>query len=134
MIRAFVRLLRWGIRLTAILILIAGLALAGAWALAMDTLETVAESPADAPLPVSRLRLGILAVAAQFLPLHHPGPAPVPGRVFQDCPDCPEMVALPPGRALIGTPLIELGRHRHLLQRFPAAIVAFQLLCITAQR
>ncbi len=32
------------------------------------------------------------------------------GAVFQDCPDCPQMVPVPPGQFLMGSPLDEPGR------------------------
>ena len=35
---------------------------------------------------------------------------PKPGDTFKDCPDCPVMVALPPGTFTMGTPENELGR------------------------
>ncbi len=33
-----------------------------------------------------------------WMPLHRPAAAPVPGEVFRDCPTCPLMKTLPPGR------------------------------------
>jgi formylglycine-generating enzyme required for sulfatase activity len=36
--------------------------------------------------------------------------ARVPGTVFRDCADCPEMVVIPPGRFLMGSPASEAGR------------------------
>jgi formylglycine-generating enzyme required for sulfatase activity len=41
-------------------------------------------------------------------------PAAKPGTVFRDCPDCPEMVMLPRGRFVMGTPPAEeeLRMHR----------------------
>jgi len=41
------------------------------------------------------------------------GPSPDqlrPGRVFRDCPDCPEMVVLPAGEFMMGSPASETGR------------------------
>lgn len=35
---------------------------------------------------------------------------PAPGTVFKDCKDCPEMVVLPAGSYLMGTPKDEMGR------------------------
>jgi formylglycine-generating enzyme required for sulfatase activity len=35
----------------------------------------------------------------------------VPGRVFRDCTECPEMVVVPPGRFQMGSPASEAGRH-----------------------
>lgn len=34
----------------------------------------------------------------------------MPGQTFRDCPDCPEMVVIPPGKFTIGSPLNEPGR------------------------
>ncbi|MCY4011658.1 MAG: SUMF1/EgtB/PvdO family nonheme iron enzyme, partial [Gammaproteobacteria bacterium] len=34
-----------------------------------------------------------------------------PGSRFRDCPRCPEMVVLPPGTFLMGSPDTEAGRH-----------------------
>lgn len=36
--------------------------------------------------------------------------APNPGTVFRDCPDCPEMVVVPPGSFTMGSPPSEQGR------------------------
>ena len=36
--------------------------------------------------------------------------APLPGKVFKDCRDCPEMVVLPAGTFTMGTPDNEVGR------------------------
>ena len=36
-----------------------------------------------------------------------------PGSVFRDCDDCPEMVVVPPGRFLMGSPDSEAGRLQH---------------------
>ena len=33
-----------------------------------------------------------------------------PGQIFRDCPDCPEMVVIPPGTFLMGAPADEAGR------------------------
>ncbi len=33
-----------------------------------------------------------------------------PGKVFRDCPDCPEMVVIPAGRFTMGSPANEIGR------------------------
>jgi formylglycine-generating enzyme required for sulfatase activity len=37
--------------------------------------------------------------------------ATAPGTEFRDCPDCPEMVVVPAGRFLMGSPASEAGRH-----------------------
>ncbi len=38
-------------------------------------------------------------------------PSQVPGTVTRDCPDCPEMVVIPPGRFTMGSPSNEEGRY-----------------------
>lgn len=35
---------------------------------------------------------------------------PVPGQIFRDCPDCPEMVVIPGGSFMMGSPENEAGR------------------------
>ncbi|WP_193142952.1 SUMF1/EgtB/PvdO family nonheme iron enzyme [Meridianimarinicoccus sp. MJW13] len=73
------------------------------------------------PVDLSRLqRLGLF-VTSQLLPLHQPGGATVvAGKVFRDCPDlCPEMVAIPAGYYLMGSPLIEGDRYVHVVSRRP---------------
>ena len=36
-----------------------------------------------------------------------------PGRVFRDCPECPEMVVVPAGSFMMGSPRDELGRNEY---------------------
>ncbi len=43
----------------------------------------------------------------------HAAAARIPGTVFQDCADCPEMVLLPPGSFQMGSPVSETGRQGH---------------------
>lgn len=75
---------------------------------------TAGQSPLAAPKDWG------LFLAAQVLPLRQPGAATVtPGREFQDCADCPQMVEIPPGYYLIGSPLFELGRYQHFFGRRP---------------
>jgi formylglycine-generating enzyme required for sulfatase activity len=38
------------------------------------------------------------------------GVAPAPGVVFRDCRDCPDLVVVPPGRFMMGSPASEAGR------------------------
>ncbi len=40
------------------------------------------------------------------------GPVPTAGSVFRDCPYCPEMVVIPPGRFMMGTDVSETSRQR----------------------
>ena len=37
-------------------------------------------------------------------------PLPAPGKTFRDCPECPEMVVVPPGSFVMGSPATEKGR------------------------
>ena len=68
---------------------------------------------ADKPLPA--YKDWSLFLAAQVLPLRQPGAAAVtPGRIFRDCPDCPEMVEIPAGFYLMGSPLFEWDRYRQI--------------------
>lgn len=39
-------------------------------------------------------------------------PGLAPGAVFRDCADCPEMVVVPPGKFVMGSPAGEAGRYR----------------------
>ncbi|WP_226689864.1 formylglycine-generating enzyme family protein [Ruegeria arenilitoris] len=64
---------------------------------------------------LSLLQHAALFVTAQFLPLRQPGYHLVTsGRVFQDCAECPELVEVPPGYFLLGSPVFEKGRYAHL--------------------
>lgn len=62
-----------------------------------------------------------LFVTSQVLPLRQPGAGNVrEGRIFRDCEEvCPDMVELPAGYYLMGTPLTELGRYMHVITRRP---------------
>lgn len=86
----------------------------------------VAEGPeaiAAAEAPLSATKDWALFLTAQILPLRQPGAAGIaPGRVFKDCPDCPEMVEIPAGFYLMGSPFIEWNRHRHLLDPRPLGL------------
>jgi formylglycine-generating enzyme required for sulfatase activity len=53
----------------------------------------------------ARLAGAALVAFAAMLPLSHaagPGKSSKPGTVFKDCPDCPEMVVIPPGKFMMG--------------------------------
>ncbi|MFM9488388.1 dihydropyoverdine dehydrogenase [Pseudomonas monachiensis] len=55
--------------------------------------------------------LTLLAVLGSALPgLAQAYTAPLPGKVFKDCRNCPEMVVLPAGTFTMGTPDDEVGR------------------------
>jgi len=41
------------------------------------------------------------------------GQALVPGTVFRDCPDCPEMIVVPSGEFVMGSPAGESGRNKN---------------------
>ncbi len=49
-----------------------------------------------AALPLALLTVAAMATAAES--------SRAPGSVFRDCDDCPEMVVIPPGRFVMGTP------------------------------
>ena len=67
---------------------------------------------------VKTLTAGILALAA--LPAASQAkktPPPVAGTTFRDCPDCPEMVAIPGGRFVMGSPASEPERDKDETQK-----------------
>lgn len=83
-----------------------------------DLDRAVAEG--DIARPLSAPKAAGLFLAAQVLPLRQPGASDVKaGRAFRDCTDCPEMVAIPPGMFLMGSPLFEPGRYAHVWTRPP---------------
>ena len=61
-------------------------------------------------------RLGASAAAARIMDASAPGPVlaagvrPAPGTMFRDCADCPQMVVLPAGKFMMGSPATEEGR------------------------
>lgn len=57
----------------------------------------------------SLLPLFLISVLASF-PAH--AQVEAPGTVFRDCPDCPEMVVIPPGSFVMGSPDSETGRDK----------------------
>lgn len=102
------------------------LSAAGLYALAQSALSDLdrivqdggAEGAPTDPLPAAKS--WALFLTAQILPLRQPGAATVQaGRTFRDCPDCPELVEIPAGYFLIGSPLVESGRHQHFFGRTP---------------
>lgn len=54
--------------------------------------------------------LALGALLAGLLPGTAQATEPQPGKVFKDCKDCPEMVVLPAGKFIMGTPDDEVGR------------------------
>ncbi len=52
-------------------------------------------------------------------------PGPQPGDVFRDCPDCPEMVAIPAGRFAMGSPSNEPQRRDNEGQQRQVSVSAF---------
>ncbi|HAL67261.1 MAG TPA: chromophore maturation protein PvdO, partial [Pseudomonas sp.] len=69
--------------------------------------------PCASPKPLSSTlhKLGAAVVLGLLAcPVVHAGEASKPGSVFKDCPHCPEMVVLPAGSYLMGTPEDEVGR------------------------
>src|SRR5689334_6419209 len=50
-----------------------------------------------------------------------------PDREFQECPECPQMVGLPAGKFLMGSPSREAGRFDSEGPQHPVTIKAFAL-------
>ena len=74
------------------------------FALATATLfGHVSEAPAQTTASPQQGR-GASAPAGPGFPVQ-------PGQSFRDCPDCPEMVVIPAGRFLMGSPATEMGRY-----------------------
>jgi formylglycine-generating enzyme required for sulfatase activity len=88
------------------------------------------------------LGLFLLAVPASLRAQERPGPAqaqaarsyPVqPGRSFRDCIDCPEMMVIPAGQFMMGSPATEVGRYsnegpqRAVALRAPLAVGVFEV-------
>ncbi len=48
-----------------------------------------------------------------------------PGAVFRDCPDCPEMVVLPAGSFVMGSPQTERGRRSNEGRQSPVQVASF---------
>jgi formylglycine-generating enzyme required for sulfatase activity len=87
---------------------------------ALADLDAAAAAGAAERDPLSAPKALALFLAAQILPLRQPGDEQIqPGRVFQDCPDCPAAVEIPAGYYLMGSTLFERGRYRHFFGRHP---------------
>ena len=70
------------------------------------------------------------AVAAARPPVPAPAPAATgqpPGTVFRDCPDCPEMVVIPAGDFLMGSPATERDRRADESPRLSVSLRSFAL-------
>lgn len=67
------------------------------------------------PSPDSKLDLNTVKIRAKAMPSK-------PGSLFQDCPDCPEMVLLPPGNFSMGAHDADLERTKEELPAHPIAI------------
>ena len=106
--------------------LAASLALAAVYSvaqLALADLDRIVASDAvgsSANDPLPAYKSWGLFLAAQVFALRQPGgEVTEAGRVFRDCPDCPEMVEIEAGYYLIGSPLTEIERYRHVFIRWP---------------
>ena len=54
-------------------------------------------------------------------------PARQAGEIFRDCPDCPEMVVIPSGSFVMGSPASEAGRHDDEGPQRPMSLPSFAL-------
>ena len=68
------------------------------WELIADS-----ESPADFREYLNQWSAGTFAARARDRIADLEPPAPVPGRVFRDCPECPQMIVLPAGTFRMGS-------------------------------
>jgi formylglycine-generating enzyme required for sulfatase activity len=113
----------WARSLTQILGFLLAIALGG-YMLALSALSDLdalmASGGAGPTNPLSEPKATALFLVSQVLPLHQPGADLVkPGKVIQDCPDCPTMVEIPPGYYFMGSTLFERGRYQHFFGRHP---------------
>ncbi len=91
--------------------------LAAAWFGAHRALSKLDIAAATESLPLNAAERATLFIASQVFPLRQPAVITDGGRAgerFRDCDICPEMVVLPPGRALVGSPWLEIERYGHL--------------------
>lgn len=81
---------------------------------------SAATSPSPPPQisPSVRQPQSNVALGAPTLQADDPG-----GEIFRDCDDCPELVVVPAGKALIGTPLGESGRQTFEAAPHPIEVV-----------
>jgi formylglycine-generating enzyme required for sulfatase activity len=91
-----------------------------------DPFQSVPPPPAEARPPASR-------PAQPARPAAAPGYPVAVGQSFRDCPECPELVVIPAGRFLMGSPDSEAGRHsdegpqREVVVRAPLAVGKFEV-------
>lgn len=74
------------------------------------------------PAPGKKQRPGKPVPSAPAIYDGHPN-----GSVIRDCPDCPEMVVLPPGKFLMGSPETESGRYGDEGPQHPVSIAKFMV-------
>ena len=127
------RIVRWtlrlfgtmlfGVLLIALLavVVVATVVIANTAVRDLNTTLRKTEEHEELPEPdLSGIQSAALFAAAQFFPLRQPGDETVgPGRVFRDCADCPDMVEIPRGYFLLGSPIFEEGRFVHLFDYPP---------------
>jgi len=74
------------------------------------------------------IRLAVLSLLTFWLLLGSPGGAQdQAGREFKECPDCPEMVGIPAGKFVMGSPAQEAGRFDSEGPQHVVAVKAFAL-------
>lgn len=118
------RFLSWMFRWLVRGVIILALVWAGLYGLARWTLTDLDRAdPARAidgrpDIALVALRRPALEIVAQIHDLRQPHTAPA-GPEFSDCDICPTLVEIPAGHALIGSPLTDLERYRHLFVRPP---------------
>ncbi|HWC63943.1 MAG TPA: formylglycine-generating enzyme family protein, partial [Rhizomicrobium sp.] len=69
----------------------------------------------------------VLLIAAAVVLILAGSPGPAGAETFRECPQCPEMVAVPAGKFLMGSPAHEPGRFDSEGPQHPVSIKAFAL-------
>jgi len=64
----------------------------------------------------------VMLVAAAATPAHAAETGRAPGSAYRDCDDCPEMVVVPPGTFVMGTPGAEQGRGAEAAESEPVVV------------
>ncbi len=80
---------------------------------AITIVSTIAIAAFENELPVKRTPAPKPQAKPTPVPIPRPAPSPTtpqPGQVFKDCSDCPEMVVIPAGSFLMGSPDTEKDR------------------------